>query len=297
MGDDHADFRPLSERVTAVVATRNRANSLRRTVDNLLALRAPPAVIVVDNASTDGTENELRRRRRDVDYVRLPENEGAYARTLGARRIRTPYIAFCDDDSWWLPGSLERAASLLDRYERLAVVAARVVLGPDEEDDPTCADMASSPLVGRSELPGPFVLGFIACGAVLRRSAFLAAGGFHPRFGVGGEEQLLAVDLAGAGWELAYVDDVVARHDPSPSRDHDRRLGVVARNELWLAWLRRPAADAARVTFRAARRAVRDSAARAGLAEALRGLPWVARERRSVPPSLGRALRVLEATA
>jgi N-acetylglucosaminyl-diphospho-decaprenol L-rhamnosyltransferase len=37
------------------------------------------------------------------------------------------------------------------------------------------------------------VLGFVACGAVVRRSAFLEADGFHPRFEVGGEESILVL--------------------------------------------------------------------------------------------------------
>ena len=36
------------------------------------------------------------------------------------------------------------------------------------------------------ELPGPRVLGFVACGAVVRRSPFLAAGGFSSKLGIGG---------------------------------------------------------------------------------------------------------------
>ena len=39
------------------------------------------------------------------------------------------------------------------------------------------------------------MLGFLACGAVARRSAVLACGGFHERYGFGGEEQLLAIDM------------------------------------------------------------------------------------------------------
>jgi hypothetical protein len=50
------------------------------------------------------------------------------------------------------------------------------------------------------DLPGPPVLGFIACGGIVRRAAFLEVGGFNSRLGVGGEEELLAVDLTARGW-------------------------------------------------------------------------------------------------
>jgi hypothetical protein len=65
------------------------------------------------------------------------------------------------------------------------VLAARVLVGPDRRRDPVCDEMAHSPLGRAADLPGPSVLGFIACGAVVRRSAFLEVGGFHARLGVG----------------------------------------------------------------------------------------------------------------
>ena len=47
------------------------------------------------------------------------------------------------------------------------------------------------------DLPGRSVLGFLACGAVVRRSAFVQAGGFDPVVHFGGEEERLALDLTG----------------------------------------------------------------------------------------------------
>jgi GT2 family glycosyltransferase len=117
--------------------------------------------------------------------VGLRRNRGGAARTVGARLVDSPYVAFSDDDSWWAPGALGQAAELLDRHPRLAVLAARVLVGPDRRRDPVCDEMAHSPLGRAADLPGPSVLGFIACGAVVRRSAFLEVGGFHARLGVG----------------------------------------------------------------------------------------------------------------
>jgi GT2 family glycosyltransferase len=154
--------------------------------------------------------------------------------------------------------------------------------------------MANSPLPAPPGLPGPAVLGFLACGAVVRRSAYLAVGGFPTRFGIGGEEELLAVDLAAAGWDLAYVDGIVAHHHPSPSRDPEGRRRAQVRNALWSAWMRRPAASAFRRTARLLRPFFRDRATRSGLLAALGGLPHVLRDRRPVPPRVERALRLLE---
>jgi GT2 family glycosyltransferase len=279
--------------VAVVVATRNRVNELLSTLAALEGLPERPPVVVVDNGSEDDTASWVRKRHPAVELVEAGRNLGAAARTLGARHAGLPYVAFADDDSWWAPGSLARAVALLERHPRLAVVAARVLVGPEERLDPVCTAMAASPLPPAADLPGPSVLGFVACGAVVRCSAFLAVHGFHPRFGVGGEEELLAVDLAARGWGLAYVDEVVAHHHPSPSRDPAGRRRVQVRNALWSAWLRRRPAGVAGQTTRLVAAALADPASRAGVLEAVRGLPWVVRERRPVSPELEAAIRTV----
>ena len=248
---------------------------------------------MVDNASVDGTAAVVRDRFPAVELLPLARNIGAAARTLGAARANAPYVAFADDDSWWAPGALTRAADVLDAFPRLALIAGRILVGADEREDTACVQMARSPLAPRDSLPGPRVLGFVACGAVVRRSAFLAVGGFHRRLQTYGEEALLAVDLTAAGWSLSYVEDVVAHHHPAPERDDELRRRVEARNRLWFSWLRRPFAAALGATVPVVRAAVFDPATRLGTLDALRGARWVVRERRPVARELELALRAV----
>jgi len=280
--------------VAVVVVTRDRLSSLRVTLQRLAALPEQPQVVVVDNASCDGTVEAVRADHPDVIVVALPENRGAAARTIGIEQVDEPYIAFSDDDSWWAHGALAHGAKLLDAYPKLGLIAGRILVGQQERLDPTCEAMAASPLGREPDLPGPSVLGFVACGAIVRRDAFLAAGGFHPQFMVGGEEQLLAIDLATAGWRLAYVDAILAHHYPWPVRDHAARRRRVICNDLWVSWLRRPARSVGRHTLTALRAAAHDPVARAGLLDAVRGMGWVLRERRVVPAHLETALHRLE---
>jgi GT2 family glycosyltransferase len=280
-------------RVAVVIATRNRGTELLGTLARLHTLDEQPPIVVVDNGSTDGTAELVRANYAGVQVVGLRRNQGGAARTVGARLVDSPYVAFSDDDSWWAPGALGRAVELLERHPRLAVLAARVLVGPDQRLDPVCQEMAHSPLPSAPDLPGPSVLGFIACGAVVRRAAFLEVGGFDVRLGVGGEEELLAVDLAARGWGLAYVEEVVAYHHPSPSRDPSARRRVQIRNALWSAWLRRPLGGAARETAHLAALAMHQPGAWSGILLALAGLPWVLRERRPIHRELEAALRTL----
>jgi N-acetylglucosaminyl-diphospho-decaprenol L-rhamnosyltransferase len=281
-----------SSRVSVVVITRDRRSELMESLARLLALPERPPVLLVDNDSSDGTADAVEQRFPTVDVVRLPRNLGAAGRTVGVRRARTPYVAFSDDDSWWAGGALERAADTLDRAPRLAVLAARILVREEGRLDPVCLAMRNSPL-GEVAGVGPRVLGFVACGAVVRRSAYLEVGGFHPRFGVGGEERLLAVDLAERGWDCAYAEDVVAHHHPSEIRDLAARRARDVRNALWTLWLRRRLPVVLRQTGGLLARAARDRDVRAGMRQALVGGYWVLRERATVRLSTERALRRL----
>ncbi|MDN0200642.1 glycosyltransferase [Streptomyces sp. S.PNR 29] len=281
-------------RTTVVVITHNRRPELLRTLDRLAELPEQPAVIVVDNGCTDGTAPAVARHHPGVHLLRPGRNLGAVGRNLAIRRVRTPYVAFCDDDSWWAPGSLSGAADLLDRHPALGSVTARIVVEPDGAEDPIVEELRNSPVPGPSWLPGPALGSFLAAATVLRTDAFRAAGGFHPRLWLGGEEELLAADLAADGWWLMYADHLTVHHQPSVARDSTLRRTHGIRNTLWFTWLRRPARPALRRTLHLARTVPRDTASLRAFAEATAALPWVLRERRVLPEEVESRLRLLE---
>jgi GT2 family glycosyltransferase len=270
------------------VATRDRRASLLRSLARLDVPGGPP-VVVVDNASADGTADAVRAAHPRVRVLELPANAGAVARTDGVLTTGTPYVAFADDDSWWEPGALERAADLLDEHPAVAVVVGQVRMAADRALDAVSVKHRAA-VLGRSPgAPGPDVLSFPAFAAVLRRDAYLAVGGFSPLLFFGGEEHLLALDLAAAGWQLVHAEDVLVWHDPAgPDRPSPARWALQTRNDLLVDWLRRPLPVALAGTARLARRSWRDPACRSALAGLLRRLPAALRARRPVPASLER---------
>jgi GT2 family glycosyltransferase len=262
--------------IGVAIATRDRRAELLQTLERVSALPERPPIVVVDNASDDGSGDAVAAAFPAVELLRLDRNRGAAARNLGAARLPTPFVAFCDDDSWWEPGALTLAASLLRRFPRTGLLAARILVGEERRLDPTSASMRGEAPAG---LPGPRVTGFLACGAVARRAAFLEAGGFCERFLIGGEEELLAIDLRAAGWDLCYAEAVVAVHVPyAGGRGGRSWLGM--RNALWTSWMRRPARKALRDSAALAAAAREDPLARRAFGAALRGLPWALASRR-----------------
>jgi GT2 family glycosyltransferase len=277
---------------TVVIATRDRRAELCRTLRLLAGLPERPEVVVVDNASTDGTAPMVRELFPGAGLISLPRNAGAAARNAGVRAAAGPYVAFSDDDSWWAAGSLRHAAELLDGHPRLGLLAARTLVGAENAADPVNAMMAKSPLPPEPDLPGIPVLGFLACAAVVRKEAFLGVGGFSDLLGACCEEELLAADLSAAGWGLSYVDQVIAHHHPSPRRDATGRRCLEQRNRLLVRWLRHPPADAAAATWRLARQARGDAVSRRALAGAFALLPRALAGRRRLPPHVERGLRL-----
>lgn len=271
-------------RISVVVLTHERPDELARMLRRLMALPEQPQVIVVDNASQPGSVELVLRDHPQVEAVRCEQNRGAAGRNAGVALVRTPYVAFCDDDTWWAPGALRRAADLLDAHHGVAALSARVLVGEAEREDPACDAMVHSPL-DSSGLPGPALIGFMAGAVVMRTAAFHAVGGYEPRFFLGAEEWLMALHFPARGWHIVYAHDVVTHHHPSPTaRDPTRRHIVASRNRLWIVWMRLPVAIAGRFSLRMFRDIARTGMLQPVLREALAGLPWVLRERVVVPP-------------
>lgn len=281
-------------RLGLVVLTFNRRAEILRTLSRLTALEKAYSVCVVDNASEDGSVEAIATDYPAVDVVRLPRNLGAAGRNFGVRRMNTHYIAFCDDDTWWERGALTRAIDILDAHPKLGAATARILVGPENREDPTSTLMAKSPLPNTLDIPGSETTGFMAGACVMRREAFLAAGGYEPRFFLGGEESLLALDMQARGWRLGYLPELVLHHYPSRLRDAAARRRLLLRNALWCCWLRRPLSSVCRETLLRLRGLRTEPGLAPGLLDAVRGLPWVWRERKVLPPDVEFRLRQVE---
>jgi N-acetylglucosaminyl-diphospho-decaprenol L-rhamnosyltransferase len=93
---------------------------------------------------------------------------------------------------------------------------------------------------------------------------------------------------------MTYVSEIVAHHHASRQRDAHLRRRHGIRNTLWFIWSRRPLPGAAVGTARLLWRVPRDRVTAHALAEAVRGLPSVLRERSAVPADLEDGYRRLE---
>lgn len=289
---------PEQTDVSFVIASRNRSAELAAVLQRLLDTTACH-IVVVDNHSTDDSrrmaDGVAARSGGRVQTIALGRNMGAVGRNIGVTACASPYIAFCDDDSWWAPEVPAMAADLFDRYPSVGLLAARTVVLPGGQDDPMTAQLADSPLGHGPHLPGPSILGFLACAAIVRRTAFTAAGGFSEILHFRGEEELLALDMATLGWDLCYCAALTAFHQPSSVRATTAAQDARSlRNAVLTTWLRRPLVPCARATATLIKAAAQDRDHARAAVEALRRLPAVARQRRPLPGDVESALARLQ---
>src|SRR3954471_9602599 len=96
--------------VGVVIATRDRRDSVLATLARVVALPERPRIVVVDDASCDGTAPAIAERFPQVDVLRLPRARGAAARNVGVERLATPYVALLHRLPWGAAGGARPAA-------------------------------------------------------------------------------------------------------------------------------------------------------------------------------------------
>ncbi len=282
----------LRGQLTAVIITYNRSAELVRTLERLLSLPEQFPLIVVDNASTDGTDTLIKTRFPQVEYLRLRKNCYAGARNTGAEAARTPFLAFTDDDCGWQPGSLALAVSNLDEYPQVAALVPRVLVY-GERPDPLNRYFETSPLPAFVDMPGPSLMGFLEGNVVMRKEAFLQTGGYDPAHRIHGEGRQIAIKLVEACWGITYNPEVVAHHSPSRVRDTADRRRSAARNAILTAAREEPWENVLFEVNWYLKGSLDHPATLVGILEALAYLPRTARERRPISARMREYFKLL----
>ncbi|MBX3404959.1 MAG: glycosyltransferase [Phycisphaeraceae bacterium] len=220
---------PRRMTIATVVLSYNRWDALRRT---LAALMIDPAaargVVVVDNASTDGTPERVRAEFPGVRLIVLDQNIGVAAFNRGVAETESEFVLILDDDATVSPRALSAAASMLERRPDLAAIA----LHPRH------------PQTGRSEWPFAHESAtsdnwpVMGCANLVRRADWDAVGGYEGAFFLYRNDTDLALKLLAAGRGVHFDPSLVALHDTpagAGGRKSTRWHTLATRNWVWLA--------------------------------------------------------------
>jgi glycosyltransferase involved in cell wall biosynthesis/GT2 family glycosyltransferase len=120
-----------TQRIAAVVLTRDRPELLERSLDSLEESETPVDTLVIDNASTPAQSRRVSAVCAGRHRVRLRRSEvnlgTAAGRQLGIELSDSDLVLFLDDDAELLPGALEHLLAELDEHPSVGAVSATVV--------------------------------------------------------------------------------------------------------------------------------------------------------------------------
>lgn len=116
-------------KVSVIITTRNRSHMLPRAIESVLNQTFKDyELIVVDDASLDDTSKVIKsyESRNCLLGLRIDKSRGAnHARNEGQKIARGEYLAYLDDDDYWLPQKLEQQIAVFDLDSNVALVGCR----------------------------------------------------------------------------------------------------------------------------------------------------------------------------
>jgi N-acetylglucosaminyl-diphospho-decaprenol L-rhamnosyltransferase len=218
-------------RATVVIPTLNARNLLAEALEHLEAQTVEHDVVVVDNASTDGTSELLAERFPRVRAMRIEENVGfGRAVNRGAAVVETDAIVLINNDVLCEPDFLERLLEPL-ADETVSMVAGILL----QHDRPGLVDSAgieldtslrswdslwNRPVAELADAPEP--VGPCGGAAAFRSEAFRDVGGFDESFFAYWEDVDLALRMRLAGHRCVRADRARALHK------HGQTLGAAS---------------------------------------------------------------------
>ncbi len=273
--------------VSVIITTRNRVRVLPLALASVYAQDYPRLeILVLDDASQDGTSDYVRSHHPDIRLFRFDQNSGqTVGRNLLMKEARGEYVVCLDDDAYFPhDDTISRVAARMEGEAELAVIAFRVVTRDAEAPDKAEREYYTNCYWG--------------CGVCIRK-AVLPETGYYRELAWGvSEESDLALRIIDKGYRLVYFPRATIVHGVSVAARSN--LGEVAalaaRLRLLHAWLNEPFPWWVMSTLNALIKYSIQAAWRGRLRNVLRGFGQAVREfpvlKSSRQPVSSRAMRI-----
>lgn len=204
--------------VSVVIVTWNRKDDVLAAVRSVYDQAYQHVeIIVVDNASTDGTVEALGRDYPSARVVALAENQGAAGgRNAGIRAARGDVVFILDSDACLHRDTLGKVVEKLEAEPTVAVIMCKILSATTGQLDPAAGWIY--PENTRADEDLEFAsYSFSECGAAIRRSVLDRVGLFWDLLFFVGEGDELSLRVWDAGYKVIYWPEAVVYHRASPS--------------------------------------------------------------------------------
>ena len=215
-----ADITTMNPTVSFLIATHNRGQVLvdcLRQLDNCGLAQSQYEILVVDNASTDGTPELVAAKLPHVRLIRLAHNRGPVAKNYALAQATGTFAVFLDDDAYPLSGSIPQMLRHFQSDPQLAAAVFDVTLPDGSHECSAYPDV------------------FIGAGTGFRRDLITRLGGLPQDFFMQAEEYDLSFRILAAGGKIKRFSDLPLLHLKTPSaRIATRTTRLDVRNNMYL---------------------------------------------------------------
>jgi len=221
-----------SLRVTISILTFNRCEILRELLASLNNLTySPLEVIVIDNHSTDGTEEMMKHDFPQFYHLRMQENKGVEARNYGLRVATGNIVITLDDDVLGITDThITSLTRIFNEHQEVGAVCFKVL---DYWSGTICNWCHH--YIKEDYSKKTFITDEISEGAVaFRRKVFEKSGYYPSTFFISYEGTDLSCRMLDVGYKTIFCPEIVVRHKHAQQgRPGWRRYYYDTRNQIW----------------------------------------------------------------
>lgn len=220
--------------VTVIIPAHNDGAFIEQALESVLGQTFQDFdIIVVNDGSTDDTEQRLAKYRDKITYIYQECSGPSAARNCAVRAARSPLLAFLDADDQWMPTKLEKQVHFAEANPAFGIVTTDVEWFNER-------GIINSSLKSIYPISSGFVVEKLifhnwvsTSAAMVRRECFGRAGWFDEGRGVYGEDWMMWIQIA-AQYPVQFLDEVLtrrrARSDSFGQRNAEAQFQNLFRN-------------------------------------------------------------------
>lgn len=201
--------------LSIIIVSYNTRDLIGTCLDSILNTNgSEKEIIIVDNASRDGSAEAIRNNYPSIHLVINETNRGfAAANNQALQLSKGHYIFFLNPDTEFLPSTFQHMITFMDKNPHIGLAGVKMI-----NPDGTPQESISRYYPGQSETSAE-LLGLngdlawvLGAGMVARAGLIKQIGGFNEDFFVYGEDQDLCLNIRKLGYEIGFLDFVVVVH-------------------------------------------------------------------------------------